>query len=176
MKRVLVVVDMQNDFVDGALGFEGAKEIEKVCLEKIKEYESRGDDVIFTLDTHDESYMQSVEGKFLPVPHCIKDSKGWELVDTLKEISKSHTIIKKPTFASLELGKLIEKRGYESVELVGLVSNICVISNAIIAKASAPEARIFVDAKATSSYDKAMEQKAFDILENLHIEVINREK
>lgn len=174
MKKLLVVIDFQNDFIDGALGFESAKNIEKIIKDKILEYEKNSDDIIFTLDTHRDDYLETIEGKYLPVKHCIKGSFGHELYGEIKELAKNHLIIEKPTFGSFELGEVIKDKGYESIELCGLVSDICVISNAIIAKAASPKSRILVDAKATDSYDKTMQEKAFDMLTNLHIDVINR--
>lgn len=175
-KKLLIVVDFQHDFVDGSLGFTDAKDIEDEIIKKINTYEERNDDIIFTLDTHDENYLSTIEGQYLPVIHCIENSQGWQIYGKINEISKKFKKIKKPTFGSVLLLKEIQEKpySYESIELVGLVSNICVISNAIIAKTASPNSRIIIDANATSSYDKQMQEKTFDVLENLHIEVLNR--
>lgn len=172
MKRLLVVVDFQNDFVCGSLGFEKAKELEKVILEKINEY--KNDDIIFTLDTHEDDYLNTIEGEHLPIKHCIKGTSGHEIYGKIKEISKNYPCIEKETFASKELLHFIENRPfiYESIEICGLVSDICVISNAIIAKAASPKSKILVDKKATSSANLQMQEKAFEVMQNLHIEVI----
>lgn len=172
MKRLLVVVDFQNDFVCGSLGFEKAKELEKVILEKINEY--KNDDIIFTLDTHEDDYLSTIEGKHLPIKHCIKGTSGHEIYGKIKEISKNYTCIEKETFASKELLHFIENKPftYESIEICGLVSDICVISNAIIAKAASPKSKILVDKKATSSANLQMQEMAFKMMQNLHIEVI----
>ena len=174
MKKLLVVVDYQNDFVDGALGFEGAELIEDNILDLIENFERNDDYVCFTMDTHERDYLRTTEGKNLPVEHCIKGTKGWEIVDRLKDYAKKHPVFEKHTFGSLALGEYI--RGLntivDEVYLVGLVSNICVISNAIIAKAALDKnGRVYVIKRATSSFDKDMQQKGFDILENLHIKV-----
>lgn len=172
MKRLLVVVDFQNDFVCGSLGFEKAKELEKVILEKINEY--KNDDIIFTLDTHEDDYLNTIEGKHLPIKHCIKGTSGHEIYGKIKEISKNYPCIEKETFASKELLHFIENKSftYESIEICGLVSDICVISNAIIAKAASPKSKILVDSKATSSANLQMQEMAFKVMQNLHIEVI----
>ncbi|MCZ6134603.1 cysteine hydrolase family protein [Campylobacter ureolyticus] len=172
MKRLLVVVDFQNDFVCGSLGFEKAKELEKVILEKINEY--KNDDIIFTLDTHEDDYLSTIEGKHLPIKHCIKGTSGHEIYGKIKEISKNYPCIEKETFASKELLHFIENKPftYESIEICGLVSDICVISNAIIAKAVSPKSKILVDKKATSSANLKMQEMVFKVMQNLHIEVI----
>ena len=172
MKRLLVVVDFQNDFVCGSLGFEKAKELEKVILEKINEY--KNDDIIFTLDTHEDDYLSTIEGKHLPIKHCIKGTFGHEIYGKIKEISKNYPCIEKETFASKELLHFIENKPftYESIEICGLVSDICVISNAIIAKAASPKSKILVDKKATSSANLKMQEMVFKVMQNLHIEVI----
>ena len=172
MKRLLVVVDFQNDFVCGSLGFEKAKELEKVILEKINEY--KNDDIIFTLDTHEDDYLNTIEGEYLPIKHCVKGTFGHEIYGKIKEISKNYPCIEKETFASKELLHFIENKSftYESIEICGLVSDICVISNAIIAKAASPKSKILVDKKATSSANLKMQEMAFKVMQNLHIEVI----
>ena len=172
MKRLLVIVDFQNDFVCGSLGFEKAKELEKVILEKINEY--KNDDIIFTLDTHEDDYLSTIEGEHLPIKHCIKGTLGHEIYGKIKEISKNYPCIEKETFASKELLHFIENKPfiYESIEICGLVSDICVISNAIIAKAASPKSKILVDKKATSSANLQMQEMVFKVMQNLHIEVI----
>lgn len=175
MKKLLVVVDYQNDFVDGALGFEGADRIEDKILTLIDMFEKNEDFICFTLDTHERDYLRTTEGQNLPVEHCIKGTQGWQVVDSLKEYVNKYPHFEKHTFGSLDLGNYI--RGIapliDSVYLVGLVSNICVISNAIIAKSALDKnGKVFVIKAATDSNDKEMQQKGFEILENLHIKVI----
>lgn len=174
MKKLLIIVDYQNDFVDGALGFEGAELIGKVIKGKIENYLNNNHHIIYTFDTHNEDYMNTVEGSKLPVPHCLKGSKGWEIKDEVNYLNKAIKTFEKPTFPSLELANYLKENPYDEVELCGLVSNICVISNAVMVKAALPNAKIFIDALATDSFDKVLQEKCFDVLEGLHIEVINR--
>ena len=175
MKKLLVVVDYQNDFVDGALGFEGAEDIEDEIVKLIDEFEKNNDFVVFTLDTHEKDYLSTTEGRNLPVEHCIKGTEGWMVRERLQDYMKRHPVFEKHTFGSIDLGNYIKGLNVllEEVYLVGLVSNICVISNAIIAKAAlSKNGQVFVVKKATASFDEEMQQKGFDILENLHIKVI----
>ena len=145
MKKLLIVVDYQNDFVDGALGFSKAIDIEKNIINKIKEYQNNNDEIIFTLDTHYENYMNTKEGENLPVPHCIKGSKGHDLYGRVKELANGYLLIEKETFGSKKLMKYLENKEYQSVELIGVVTNICVISNAVIVKAMLPNTEIIVE-------------------------------
>ena len=170
--KLLVVVDYQKDFVDGALGFEGAKAIEDSLCEKINSYLRAGDEVVFTLDTHEQKYLFTNEGKHLPVKHCIKGTAGWQLYGKVARLAEGRKWFEKPTFPSLELAKYVEGKGYKTIELAGVVSNICVLSNAIMAKSAAPDCQIVVDSSAVASNDNDMEQKCFDILRNLHVEVL----
>ena len=174
MKKLLIVIDYQNDFVDGALGFARAKEIENNIVNKINEYKNNNDEVIYTLDTHYENYMSTKEGENLPFPHCIKGTFGHEIHGKVKELSKGHLLIEKETFGSKDLMKYLENKEYSSIELIGVVTNICVISNAVLVKACLPNTKIIVDASCSASNDEVMEQKALDVLTNLHIKVINR--
>ena len=142
--KVLCVIDMQNDFIDGALGTKEAEAIVENVKAKIELYRKNGDTVIFTRDTHNEAYMNTQEGKNLPVPHCIKGSKGWEVSEKLD--TASDKIIDKPTFGSFELAEYISTLAdVEEIELIGLCTDICVISNAMILKARFTETPIKVD-------------------------------
>ncbi|MBR1796943.1 MAG: cysteine hydrolase [Clostridiales bacterium] len=173
MGRLLVVVDMQNDFVDGALGFEDAGDVIDGIASRIREYKEAGDEVVYTLDTHYENYSDTQEGRNLPVPHCIKGTDGHKLVPALEELLKDCLCFEKPTFGSLKLANYINSNEdkYEVIEVCGLVSNICVISNAIMAKAAAPEAEIIVDSALTDSFDKELDAKTFDILRGVQVTV-----
>ncbi len=146
MQDILIVVDMQNDFIDGALGTAEAVAIVPKVAEKVRDFKGT---VIFTRDTHGENYMQTQEGRNLPVPHCIKGSRGWEVCPALEPLRTGLTI-DKPTFGSAELGKVLleldTKEPVGSITLVGLCTDICVISNAMIAKAFLPEVPVTVDA------------------------------
>ena len=148
MKKLLIVVDMQKDFVDGALGSEEAVAIVDNVVKKIDEFEG---DIIVTYDTHFDNYMETQEGKNLPVPHCIKGSEGWELDARVQAVldKRKYKAIEKPTFGSLELPVYI-RENYNAdeteIELVGLCTDICVVSNAIMLKAEFLETKISVDA------------------------------
>ena len=171
--KLLIVVDYQNDFVDGALGFAGAEKLDEIIAQKIKEYHKNNDEVIFTLDTHYKNYSESLEGKYLPVPHCIKDTEGHKLYGkTANSIGKNDKVFEKLTFPSLELAVYLKDKAYECVEIVGLVSNICVLSNAIMVKSALPDTEIIVDANYTDSFDRSLHNKCLDIMEGLHIKVI----
>ncbi len=170
MKKILVVVDYQNDFVSGALGFEEAKLLDGAICEKIKQY--RGDEVVHTLDTHDERYMDTHEGKHLPIPHCIKGTAGHENYGRTAELLKGTRCFEKPSFGSPELGEYLSRGGYDVVELCGLVSNICVLSNAVIARAALPEAEIIVDQRCTAAADKDMNDAALAVLKGIHVTVL----
>ena len=176
MKKLLLVIDYQKDFVDGALGFPGAEKLDGAIARKIEAYRAAGDDVAFTLDTHGKDYPDTQEGKKLPVPHCIRGGEGWKLYgETAKACRAGDKVLEKPAFPSLELGQWLREKGYDRIELVGLVSYICVISNAVIAKAALPEAEIIVDAACTAGPDPALHEKCLDLMEQgLQITVINR--
>ena len=171
--KLLIVVDYQNDFVDGALGFEGAEKLDEIIAQKIKEYHKNNDEVVFTLDTHYKDYSESLECKYLPVPHCIKDTEGHKLYGkTANSIGKNDKVFEKLTFPSLEVAVYLKDKAYECVEIVGLVSNICVLSNAIMVKSALPDTEIIVDANYTDSFDRSLHNKCLDIMEGLHIKVI----
>ncbi len=176
MKKLLIVVDYQNDFIDGALGFPGAEKLSPVIAGKIKKARVDGvdgADVIFTLDTHSENYLETSEGRHLPVPHCIKGTKGHELRDEIKALVEPRDrIIEKPSFGSAELFDILRGSGYTDIELCGLVTDICVVSNAIIAKTALPEANVTVDSAAVASFDKAKHDAALEVMKSVQINVI----
>lgn len=137
---ILVVVDMQNDFIDGSLGTKEAQAIVPNVKKKIQEYKNRGDEIIFTRDTHQSDYLDTPEGKKLPVVHCIKGTKGWQIADGLEV--EGCTYIDKPTFGWTHWNE----RTFQEIEMVGLCTDICVVSNALILKATFPSVEITVDA------------------------------
>ncbi|MDR0514302.1 MAG: cysteine hydrolase [Coriobacteriaceae bacterium] len=184
-KRLLLVVDYQNDFVNGSLGFPGAEALEGPIAEKIAEYRASGDEVAFTLDTHGPSYLETLEGRNLPVEHCLTGTEGARLFGKVAVLQdEGDQVFTKPSFGSLSLLEYLQGRQLEaakhgtlpfsSIELVGLVSNICVLANAVIAKTAVPEVPVIVDASATASFDEALHEKALDVMEGIHIQVINR--
>ena len=165
----LVVVDMQNDFITGALGSKDAMAILPKVEEKVKNFDGQ---IIFTRDTHFEDYLTTAEGKKLPVPHCINGTNGWEIADNLIPYAK--TTINKLTFGSIDLPELI--RSYnekiEKIELCGLCTDICVISNAMILKAAFPEVPIIVDSSASAGVSKESHNTALDAMRSVQIEII----
>jgi nicotinamidase-related amidase len=175
MNRLLIVVDYQNDFVSGSLGFEGADKIEDRILELIKEFKENRDFICFTKDTHENDYMSTVEGSNLPISHCVKGTKGHDLTPRVEFEVGFNPVFEKNTFPSLELGNFIHGLSpmINEIYLCGLVSDICVFSNAIIAKAAANKnCKIKVVKDATSSNNLEAQDKAFEMLEHLHIEII----
>jgi len=174
MKKCLVVVDYQNDFVSGSLGFPEAVLLERGIIEKIKQYRENGDEVLFTFDTHFGDYLDTQEGRNLPVAHCIKDSEGHKLYGQVAEqlLDTDKRFIKK-TFGSDGLYQYLKTEQFTGIELVGLVSNICVIANAILAKTAQPEAHVVVDSKNTASFDSKLHRAALDVMSGLQIEVVH---
>lgn len=171
MKKLLIVVDFQNDFIDGALGFKKAESLVDIINEKINNYLNNNNDVIFTLDTHDANYLNTYEGAKLPIPHCIDGTFGHKVNEKCDYLDKAIKVFKKNTFPSLELAKYLEATNYDYVELCGLVSNICVLSNAVMVKSALPNAEIVIEKAATSSFDEELESKAFDVLKGLHVTI-----
>ena len=173
MKKILVVVDMQKDFVDGALGSAEAVAIVPAVVNKIKNFDG---EIFATLDTHFDNYMDTNEGKKLPVPHCIKGTDGWKLngdvADALKD--KKHTLVEKNTFGSVTLPDLIEKAaegGEFSVELIGLCTDICVVSNALMIKARFPEISVSVDEACCAGVTPEKHAAALDTMRSCQIDV-----
>ena len=173
MKKLLVVVDYQNDFVNGSLGFPGAEALEETICEKIRAYQKDGNDVVCTLDTHGEDYSETQEGHKLPIPHCLRGTQGWELYGKTAELLKDCRKFEKPVFGSAGLFEFLRETPYSSIELCGLVSNICVISNAVLARTAQPEAEIVVDAACTASNDPALNEAVLRVLEGLQVTVLH---
>lgn len=173
MKKALVIVDYQVDFVDGALGFAGAELLAPIIAGKISSARENGDRVIFTLDTHGEDYLETAEGKKLPVKHCVKGTPGHELYGEIKTLVRDgDVVIEKPSFGSLELAEYLKKEGFGEVELCGLVTDICVVSNVILAKAALPESRIVVDSRAAASFDNEKHNAALEVMKSVQVDVI----
>lgn len=169
MRKILVVVDMQKDFVDGALGSKGAAAIVDKVVNKISSFEG---EIFVTFDTHFENYMETSEGKNLPVPHCIKDTPGWRL-DEKVEIAlenKKYTKVEKLTFGSVDLPKLIGE-GDKEIELIGLCTDICVVSNALILKANFPESEIKVDSRCCAGVTPEAHNAALMTMKSCQIKV-----
>ncbi len=173
MEKILIVVDMQKDFIDGALGTAEAQKIVDKVVHKIDSFDGS---IIATMDTHRDDYLETREGKFLPVPHCIKYTEGWEIdrriMSALKH--KGFRLVEKPTFGSVELPKLIkEKFNPEklSIELIGLCTDICVVSNAILLKAEFPEMDISVDSDCCAGVTPEKHEAALETMASCQIEI-----
>lgn len=170
--KLLLVIDFQNDFVTGSLGFPKAKLLEEKIYRKILTYQANKDDVAFTFDTHNQQYLNTQEGKKLPTPHCIEQTEGWELYGRLRDLDGYR--LYKNTFGAEQLLSFLKNRQYESIEIVGLVTNICVLANAIIVKTAMLETPILIDATCCASYDDDLHEKALDIMIGLQIDILNR--
>lgn len=174
MKNFLIVVDMQNDFIDGALGTDDAVAIVDRASQKIKNFSG---DIIVTYDTHYENYMQTAEGAKLPVPHCIKGTDGWQLNEKIAQAvnQKGYTAVEKITFGSVELPKIIKDiaDGEDfTIELIGLCTDICVVSNALLLKASFPECEITVDSSCCAGVTPKTHESALETMKCCQINVL----
>ncbi len=171
--KILIVVDMQNDFISGALGSEAAMQIVKPVADRINGFDGR---IIFTRDTHTDDYMQTQEGRKLPVPHCIKGTHGWQ-IDSAISVPEGSVIFDKITFGSVELAQYLvglnEKETIDQIELVGLCTDICVISNAFLIKAALPECEITVDASLCRGVSDESHKNALNAMRSCQINVIN---
>ena len=177
MDRYLFVIDYQKDFVDGALGFPGAELLDEKIAAKVRSY-GKGK-VLFTRDTHFDNYLTTREGRNLPVVHCIRDTPGWEVFG---ETAKALAEVEAKAIDKLVFGMdvtdpataAVLPESADEIELVGLVSNICVVSNAVVLQSRYPEATIIVDAVCTDSFDKSLHEKVLDVLSGFQVKVINR--
>lgn len=168
--KCIVIVDMQNDFIDGALGTKEAQEMLPKLVEKLEAVQDT--DLIFTQDTHHKDYLSTQEGKNLPVEHCIEGEKGWEICSALQPyLYKAKAVVKKPAFGSMELPALVKE--YEEVEMIGLCTDICVISNAMILKAASPEQKIAVDASCCAGVTPESHEGALNAMKMCQIEIRN---
>ena len=176
MERYLFVIDYQKDFVAGALGFPGAEKLDEKIAARVREY-GKGR-VLFTRDTHFENYLQTREGRNLPVVHCVKGTDGWQVYG---ETAKALAEVEAPAIDKLVFGMDISDPAVaavlpehaDEIELVGLVSNICVVSNAVVLQSKYPEATILVNAPCTDSFDKDLHAKVLDVLKGFQVKVID---
>jgi nicotinamidase-related amidase len=171
LKNLLAVIDMQNDFIDGSLGTDEAKEIVKRVCDKINDFEG---DIVFTRDTHFENYLETQEGRKLPVKHCIKGSHGWQIKENVYAAAKGRekAVIDKPTFGSVELAQLAKNENYDKITLIGLCTDICVISNAMLLKAYMPEKSIEVIASLCAGVTPQSHENALNAMKMCQIEVL----
>lgn len=171
--KTLIVVDMQNDFIDGALGTPEAQAIVPKVKKKIEEYVERGDKVVFTRDTHSANYLKTQEGRNLPVEHCISGTHGWEITNELAEYARF--IVNKGTFGYDDWANYSVSTRFnrcEFIELVGLCTDICVISNAMILKATFPEIPIAVDASCCAGVTPESHKNALEAMKMCQIEIV----
>lgn len=174
MKKCLIVIDYQNDFVSGSLGFAKAVELDNRIAQKIKKYHDAGEDVLFTFDTHNTDYLQTREGHYLPVEHCIKGTDGHELYGkTGENCIVNDRCFEKTTFGSDTLYEYLKHTPYAQIELIGVITNICVISNAVLARTAQPETDILVDASCVASNDEVLNEAALKVMKSLQIDIIN---
>lgn len=172
MRKILIVVDMQKDFIDGSLGTKEAQAIVESVIEKMKSYDTS--DIYVTRDTHGENYLETAEGKKLPVVHCVEGTEGWQLHPEIEALAEPAHIINKPTFGSLELMKLLQQENEKEpleIELVGLCTDICVVSNALLLKAAMPENTIRVDAGCCAGVTPDSHKAALTTMQMCQIEV-----
>lgn len=165
MKKTLIVVDMQNDFIDGSLGTREAVAIVENVKKKIAAYQENGDEIIFTRDTHQADYLNTNEGKHLPVVHCVEGTEGWKIAEGLEVPGAVY--IDKPSFGFMNWKEF----DFEEVELIGLCTDICVVSNALILKATFPEIKVSVDAKCCAGVTPESHQAALTTMKMCQVEV-----
>ena len=170
MKKILVIVDMQNDFVNGALGTKEAEAILPAVRERAEEFRAAGGEVVFTRDTHGENYLSTQEGRRLPVPHCIRGTHGWELAEGLYRDGEK--IFDKPSFGSVELAAYIRDGKYDEAEFVGVCTDICVVSNVLLAKAYAPEMPIRVRVSCCAGTSPEAHADAVDTMRSCQAEIV----
>lgn len=174
MKKFLIVVDMQKDFIDGTLGTKEAQDIVKNAVNKIKSSDA---EILATFDTHFENYLESAEGKKLPVAHCIKGTEGWALNSKIADAlsKKEYTAVEKITFGSVDLPSIISDMAQGEdfeVELIGLCTDICVVSNALLLKAHFPEKEIYVDSSCCAGVTPETHRAALDTMRMCQINII----
>ena len=174
-KKVLIVIDVQNDFVTGSLGTPEAQEVVPDIIRKVNEYSERGDMIIFTADTHHDDYLNTQEGKKLPVPHCIAGTRGWNFVPELDTNESYTSSTMKKIYIKEQFGYNWNKLSWLNVydiEIIGLVTDICVVSNALILKAAFPENEITVDASCCAGSTPERHRAALEVMKSCQINVI----
>lgn len=173
MKKLLIVVDMQNDFISGTLGTPQARRIVPAVKARIERGRQEGWEIIFTRDTHSADYLERQEGRHLPVIHCLEGSPG-HLISAELDTAGSR-VLDKPNFGSLELAELAAAGDYDEVELCGLCSDICVVSNALILKARLPETRVSVDARCCAGVSEESHRAALMTMKMCQVDILNED-
>lgn len=170
MKKLLIVIDMQNDFIDGSLGTPEAEAIVEAVKDKIRSYPAG--DIFATMDTHGPDYLSTQEGRNLPVEHCIRGTEGWRIRPDIAELLTEAAIFEKPTFGSVRMAEAVrEIEDLEEIELVGLCTDICVVSNAMLLKANLPEVKICVDSRCCAGVTPEKHLAALETMRSCQIEV-----
>ncbi|MDE6026144.1 MAG: cysteine hydrolase [Lachnospiraceae bacterium] len=172
MKRLLIAVDMQKDFIDGALGTKEACAIVEPVVQYMKRAIEDGVNVVFTRDTHHDNYMDTQEGKKLPVPHCIEGTEGWNICDELIPFTVGRIIFDKPSFGSTDLMDYVVREAFDEITLLGLCTDICVISNAMLVKAALPEAAVRVVEGCSAGVTPESHENALKAMTMCQIEII----
>ena len=170
MKKLLVVTDMQNDFVTGSLGTKEAEQIVENVVNKVEEHRKLGEDILFTRDTHQTDYLKTLEGKKLPVEHCIEGTRGWEIIDELKSFAEQ--IIDKTTFGCKNLADYVKEGGYGEVEFIGLCTDICVITNVLLLKTFFPEMKLIVDPSCCAGVTPKTHEAALETMNMCQIDLV----
>ena len=175
-KKLLIVVDMQNDFIDGSLGTAEAQAIVPAAAARIRAAKAAGETVIATLDTHGEDYLETSEGRKLPVRHCIRGTEGWRLNPEIQEALGDSLVLEKPTFGSLRLPGAVAEAAKDAdkitIELLGLCTDICVVSNALLLKANFPEAAISVNRACCAGVTPEKHEAALETMASCQIDII----
>ena len=170
MKKLLIVIDMQNDFIDGSLGTPEAEAIVDAVKDKIRTYPAG--DILATMDTHGPDYLSTQEGRNLPVEHCIKGTEGWRIRPDIAELLTEAAFFEKPTFGSVRMAEAVKEiEDLEEIELIGLCTDICVVSNALLLKANLPEVKICVDSRCCAGVTPEKHLAALETMRSCQIEV-----
>lgn len=173
MKKALIVIDMQNDFITGVLGNNECRAVVPHVVKRVQDAVEEGMDIIFSQDTHQEDYLSTQEGKKLPVPHCIQNTEGWKIIPELAETAAQRGIVfTKETFGSRAIAEYIKAHHYDEVELVGVCTDICVISNAMVIKAFAPELEIFIKESCCAGVTPQSHETAIEAMKACQMNIV----
>ena len=170
MKKALIVIDVQNDFIFDALGSADAQKIFPNVQKRVSQARLDGEQIIFTRDTHGDDYMQTQEGRKLPVPHCIKGTRGWEICEGLYQTGD--VVFDKPTFGSIELAKYLQSQSFDVIEFIGVCTDICVVSNVLLAKALCLQAEVFVRADCCAGISPQTHAAALQTMQSCQVAVL----
>ena len=170
MKKALIVIDMQNDFVFDALGSADAQKILPNVIKRIEKARADGEQVIFTRDSHENDYLTTQEGRKLPVPHCIKGTRVWAICDGLYQ--SGDLVFDKPVFGSIELAKYLQQKSFDSIEFIGVCTDICVVSNVLLAKAVCLQTEVFVRENCCAGLSKDKHNAALETMRSCQVTVL----